>query len=73
NAFFQVEDKELTQFLDAIASLQSEDDYAQLVTTYGVRRTQPGFWKVSDELNAQYRAQSPREAGIFDLNRYENR
>lgn len=73
NAFFQVGDKELTQFLDAIASLQSEDDYAQLVTTYGVRRTQPGFWKVSDELNAQYRAQSPREAGIFDLNRYENR
>lgn len=73
NVFFQVSDEALPKFLRAIESLRSEDDYAQLVETFGVRRTFPDFWQVSDKLNAHYRELSPREAGIFDLNRYENR
>jgi hypothetical protein len=28
---------------------------------------------LSDRLNAQYKANQPIEAGLFDLNRYENR
>ena len=33
----------------------------------------PGFWKLSDSFNDYYEQHTPIEAGIFDLNRYENR
>ncbi len=73
NAFFQVPDARLAGFVKAIESMRGEADYAQLVTDYGVRRTDERFWPLSDRLHAQYREASPREAGLFDLNRYENR
>ncbi len=28
---------------------------------------------LSDDINASYRASFPAEAGLFDLNRYQNR
>ena len=73
NQFFQVTERELDRFLAALRSLGSEDDYRALVDRYGVRRTAPWFWKLSDDLNAHYRESHPDEAGLFDLNRYENR
>jgi hypothetical protein len=73
NAFFQVPEAELDEFVKAIETLRNEDDYANLVSFYGVRRSQATFWPVSDKLHAHYRNAWPREAGLFDLNRYENR
>lgn len=73
NAFFQVPDERLADFAKAIESLRAEADYAGLVTEYGVRRTDVRFWPLSDRLHARYRETFPREAGLFDLNRYENR
>ncbi|MEW6543841.1 MAG: fatty acid cis/trans isomerase [Nitrospirota bacterium] len=40
---------------------------------FGVRRTSPDFWSHSDQLHRAYRARAPREAGLFDYNRLENR
>jgi hypothetical protein len=73
NAFFQVAESELDDFVSSIESMRGEDDYANLVTRFGVRRNQAAFWPVSDSIHASYRQQFPREAGLFDLNRYENR
>lgn len=73
NIFFQLADSELDGFVAAIESLRTEGDYAQLVTSYGVRRTEPGFWEVSDSLYQYFERLAPTEAGLFDLNRYENR
>ncbi len=73
NAFFQVQDKELDNFIRQIESMRSAEDYAALVSRYGVRRTDSKFWPVSDTLHTRYRQDYPREAGLFDLNRYENR
>jgi hypothetical protein len=73
NVFFQVPDKELEQFLQYIESLRSEEDYADLVSRYGVRRNADWFWRLSDKFYEHYKAHYPREAGLFDLNRYENR
>jgi len=73
NAFFQVPESQLDDFASSIESLRNEDDYADLVSRYGVRRNQAAFWPVSDRVNAYYRQHFPREAGLFDLNRYENR
>ncbi len=73
NIFFRVSDSELGDFVSAIEAMQTEADYTQLVTNYGVRRTEPGFWQLSDTLHADYERRVPTEAGLFDLNRYENR
>lgn len=73
NMFFQVVEAELPAFAKAILNLRNKADYTKLVERYGVRRTAPWFWKFSDELNAAYRRAAPIEAGLFDLNRYENR
>jgi hypothetical protein len=73
NMFFQVGERELQRFVAAVRALASDEDYTALVERYGVRRTAPWFWKLSDDINAHYRATRPVEAGLFDLNRYENR
>ncbi len=73
NMFFQVTEGELPQFVSAIQSMKSDADYTKLVERFGVRRTAPWFWRVSDQFVADYRRQHPVEAGLFDLNRYQNR
>jgi hypothetical protein len=71
--FFVVDESELTEFVDTISALQTEEDYSQLLDRYGVRRTNPEFWSNSDTFHFAYQQQSPLEFGIFDYNRLENR
>ncbi len=73
NAFHQVEASALDAYVDAIARLGSETDYAGLMSRFGIRRTDPRFWAHSDSLHAAYRRSAPVEAGLLDYNRYENR
>jgi hypothetical protein len=73
NAFFQIQEAELDDFVSSIEAMRGEDDYAKLKSRFGVRRNQASFWPVSDSIHASYQQQFPREAGLFDLNRYENR
>lgn len=73
NAFFQVPESQLESFVTAISAMRDETDYATLVSVYGVRRNQASFWPLSDELYEHYLETYPREAGLFDVNRYENR
>ncbi|EAQ98176.1 fatty acid cis/trans isomerase [Congregibacter litoralis] len=73
NMFFQINESQLPKFSEALRSLASLEDYTALVDAFGVRRTAPWFWKLSDDLTAQYKSSHPLEAGLFDLNRYQNR
>jgi hypothetical protein len=73
NIYFQLPAQQLGEFVAAIETLRSEQDYARLLQRYGVRRTDSRFWQLSDSLHQQYREIAPVEAGLFDLNRYENR
>src|SRR4051812_397579 len=73
NAFFVVDASRLPRFVDAVSRLASEADYAALAAAYGVRRTDERFWAHSDALHIAWRRSAPREAGLFDYNRFENR
>ena len=73
NVFFQVPEKNLESFVASIIALKNEGDYSALVDRYGARRNATWFWRLSDKLHAHYREHHPIEAGLFDLNRYENR
>jgi hypothetical protein len=73
NAFFSLDVDQLPGFVAAVRGLASEADYGALLARHGVRRTDARFWAHSDELHAAYRRWAPREAGLFDYNRFENR
>jgi hypothetical protein len=73
NMFFQLTSSQVEEFSKAIEAMNSDGDYTTLVERYGVRRTAPWFWKLSDEFYSSYKKAQPIEAGLFDLNRYQNR
>jgi hypothetical protein len=73
NTFFDVNEQQLSAFVDAVQELNSDAAYAQLLSEYGVRRTDPQFWDYSDWLTATYYDIAPLEAGLLDYNRIENR
>jgi hypothetical protein len=73
NAFMLVDKKQLPDFVARVQQLTSEADYQALRDRYGIRRTDPDFWKISDEIHAYYRVTQPDDAGILDYNRLENR
>ncbi|WP_241521157.1 fatty acid cis/trans isomerase [Kineobactrum sediminis] len=70
NQFFQVHEKQVPLFVADILALQDEEDMDLLRYRYGVLRTSPWFWAVSDRFHTLQRAQDPLAAGMFDYNRY---
>ncbi len=73
NAFLLVDETEMADLVDAMSKLQKESDYAGLMDTYGVRRTNNNFWKYSDDLHEALRAADPVIYGVLDYGRLENR
>jgi hypothetical protein len=73
NAFYKVTRAELPAFVDAVAQLQGEADYARLLDRFGIRRTDPRFWSHSDRMLRAYAEAEPITAGLLDYNRQENR
>ena len=72
NFFFRVADSGVSQFVDDLAGIDNREDFGRFVDTYGVRRTSPSFWAMSDWFNDRLAERRPIEAGVLDLNRYEN-
>jgi hypothetical protein len=73
NAFFVVKSSEINDFVDALSGLQTEADYAAVLDSYGIRRTNSQFWSYSDAFHEGYKALSPQSYGVLDYNRLENR
>ena len=73
NAFFQVDERQLGDFISALELIESEEDYGLLKDRFAVRRTHPNFWEYADELHTWYKKNQPDSAGLLDFNRLENR
>lgn len=73
NFFLEIEHSELGQFVDQYAKINSFEKYEALVNRFGIRRTNPDFWKSADWFYKKYEYDNPVYAGLFDLNRYKNR
>ncbi len=69
----QIDEKDIGAFVDDVLSLQDEQGYSRLLDEYGVRRSAPDFWALSDELHAQWKAEDPTGFGYLDYSRLENR
>ena len=73
NALMQVEESELIDWANQVANLKTRKDYSDLLDGFGIRRTHHNFWFVSDAIANFNRQDRPRESGILDYNRLENR
>jgi hypothetical protein len=56
-----------------VAALDGEQAYDQLLERWGVHRTDPWFWRVSDKFHRMIDAGGPVHAGLLDYNRYHAR
>lgn len=73
SAFLQLDQDEVPELVQHLRTLGNENDYRALLDKFGVRRTDPRFWRFSDDLHQAYRKHAPIEAGWLDYNRLENR
>ena len=72
NFFFDVTTAEVNAFVDAVTSMENEADWLAVVERFGVRRTSPTFWSVSDALHDELIRQDAIDAGLLDLSRYRD-
>ncbi|MCP4912213.1 MAG: hypothetical protein GY909_03760 [Oligoflexia bacterium] len=72
NFFFEVELDQAQEFISDVKGINSEESYQLFIKKYGVSRHNKGFWNVFDFFTEEFKRIAPIEAGIFDLNRYEN-
>jgi Fatty acid cis/trans isomerase (CTI) len=73
NFFFDIELAQVTAFAERYAAIRHRQDYELFVGLFGVRRTSPEFWVISDWFQDYAKEQQPVHSGLFDLNRYQNR
>jgi len=73
NFFYVVKLGDIEDFVEQYNAVNSLYDYNVFIARYGVRRTNEDFWLHADWFNQQYLREQPVRAGIFDLNRYQNR
>lgn len=73
NSFMQLEVDDIPEFVSRLKAMASEDDYRALRDRYGVRRSDPDFWSLSDAIHTRYFEQEGVSAGWLDYNRLENR
>ena len=73
NFFFSVALSEIEEFTRQCAAIRNHDDYKKFIDRYGARRTDPEFWELADWFQEDYARNKPVSAGLFDLNRYQNR
>jgi hypothetical protein len=73
NFFLELPLKDLQAFVDEYVAIDSFERYDALIEKFGIRRSNPRFWQSADWFNAKYRHDQPVQAGVFDLNRYQNR
>jgi hypothetical protein len=73
NAFFKVQEADLPRFVDAVTRLAAESNFADLMSRYGIRRSDPGFWAHSDLIFGQVELLDYPDRGVLDYSRLENR
>ncbi len=73
NFFYVVKLEEIENFVETYNAIGNLHQYEIFVARYGVRRTSEDFWLQADWFKQQYLREQPVMAGIFDLNRYQNR
>jgi phytoene/squalene synthetase len=69
---FNVPASEVPAFVDAMEQARHKEAFEKIVERWGVRRSHPLFWTYFHDLDRYIQETEPQEAGVLDMNRYEN-
>ncbi|WFC62582.1 peptidylprolyl isomerase [Pseudomonas sp. REST10] len=72
NFLFRLPASEVDEFVRQMESVTDQASFERIVERWGIRRSHPEFWRYFHDLSEHIRATQPLEAGVLDMNRYEN-
>nr|WP_314481649.1 fatty acid cis/trans isomerase [uncultured Pseudomonas sp.] len=73
NFMFNVPAADVAAFVDSMSDARGDAArFERIVERWGIRRTHPQFWRYFHDLSAFIQETDPVEAGVLDMNRYEN-
>ncbi|MNE91792.1 Fatty acid cis/trans isomerase (CTI) [compost metagenome] len=72
NFLFSLREGEVNAFVASLQQARSAADFELIVQRWGVRRSDPRYWNLFHDLSAHIRETQPVEAGVLDMNRYQN-
>lgn len=72
NFIFDLSAEQIQAFQQQLLTVTTAEEFEQWVDRWGVRRTHPQFWQIVHDFTAWQREHEPLQAGIFDINRFEN-
>jgi hypothetical protein len=59
-------------FVDAMENAPDAAAFERIVERWGIRRSHPQFWRYFHDLSRYIEKTDPLEAGVLDMNRYQN-
>ena len=72
NFIFNVPVEQVAVFVEALEQAREPAAFEQVVARWGIRRTHPAFWRYFHDMTAYIQQTEPVEAGVLDMNRYQN-
>ena len=72
NFIFNVPVEQVAAFVAALEQARNQPAFERVVERWGIRRTHPEFWRYFHDMSAYIQQTEPIEAGVLDMNRYEN-
>ncbi|MFZ3153804.1 fatty acid cis/trans isomerase [Pseudomonas sp.] len=72
NFIFNVQAEQAAAFVTALEQARDAAALEKVVERWGIRRTHPEFWRYFHDMSAYIQQTEPLEAGVLDMNRYEN-
>ena len=72
NFIFNVPVEQVAAFVTALEQARDAAALEKVVERWGIRRTHPEFWRYFHDMSAYIQQTEPLEAGVLDMNRYEN-
>lgn len=72
NFIFALRADEVPDFVTALGRVKDTAAFDKVVERWGIRRSHPQFWFYFHDLSAYIRETEPVEAGVLDMNRYQN-
>ncbi|MCY1455298.1 Fatty acid cis/trans isomerase (CTI) [compost metagenome] len=73
NFIFNIPASDVPEFVEDMELARDDTaKFERLVMRWGVRRSHPQFWQYFHDLSTYIQETDPVEAGVLDMNRYEN-
>ncbi|MGQ7958119.1 fatty acid cis/trans isomerase [Pseudomonas sp. SP16.1] len=72
NFLFSLRASEMNEFVAQMEGARDAAGFERIVERWGIRRSHPQFWRHFHDLAEHIRETQPLEAGVLDMNRYQN-